>query len=78
MRNLDLNEVYSHEMGPISWSIATAHGNKSLLLEDLEKGVPPMRSAPSNATWIVDGFSSIHVLKEPKKPNHEGEFIPKK
>ena len=83
MPDLDLSEVYSHELGPVPWSIATAHGTlykatKALLLEDLENDIPPTRSAPPQAVWIMDGFSNIQVLKEPKPLDHEGMFVSQK
>ena len=58
MRGLDLYEVYSHELGPILWSIATAQGTlykakKALLLDDLEKDIPNIQAAPPDAVWML-------------------------
>ena len=70
MRDLDLYEVYSHELGPIPWAIATPHGtlyktSKPLLLEELEKGIPSIQAAREGSVWIIDVFASIQTLKQP-------------
>ena len=64
-RNLDLYDVYSYELGPIPWSIATPHGTlykttKAQLLEELEKDVPTTR-APDGSVFIIDGNQFIQV-----------------
>ena len=78
MRELDLFEVYSHELGPIPWAIATQDGTlhkatKSSLLEDLEKDVPSVGRPPPQSAMIIDAFTSIQVLKKPKQPGEEEE-----
>ena len=69
-RDLDLYDVYSHELGPIPWAIATPHGTlykatKSLLLDILEKNVPAVQHAPLGSVWIIDAFANIQILKKP-------------
>ncbi len=66
-RNLDLFEVYSHELGPIPWAIATPLGtalkpDKAKLMEILEKDTPAL-SKPQGAAWIIDTFAAIQTLK---------------
>lgn len=76
MRDVDLYDVYSHELGPIPWAIATQNGTiykvtKSLLLEELEKNVPSTRRLPAGVCVIIDAFATIQVLKKPKVPGEE-------
>ena len=66
-RDLDLHNVYAHELGPIPWAIATPLGtplktDKSKLLEDIECGIPSS-PRPQNAAWIIDAYSFIQTLK---------------
>ena len=74
-RELDLYQVYSYELGPVPWSIATQYGtlyktDKSKLLEDLEKNVPYVQQSPQGAVWIFDVFANIQVLK-PVPTHHQ-------
>ena len=70
--------MYSHELGPIPWAIATQHGTlykatKSILLEELEKAVPSVVRPPPHSAIIIEAFTSIQVLKKPKVPGEEEE-----
>ena len=72
-RDLDLFDVYSHELGPIPWAIATPHGtlyqsDKAKLIEELEKDIPSV-PPPANASWIIDLFAAIQVLKPAHLPH---------
>ena len=61
-------DVYSYGLGPIPWSIA--HGtiyktDKAALLNELEKDVQTLQHIPPDASWIIDFFGHVQVLKEP-------------
>jgi hypothetical protein len=71
--DLDLYEVYSHELGPIPWALSTPLAtplkpDKSKLLEDLEKDVPAVLCR-HGATWIIDAFAIIQTLRPVQKGN---------
>ena len=66
-RELDLFEVFSHELGPIPWALATVHGTlykfpKSKILEDLEKDIHAIQ-CPANIALVIDSFANIQKLK---------------
>ena len=61
-KNLDMKEVLSHPLGPISWSIATSNGtlrktNKAVLSNDLEKESTPSEEIPETSSCIIDAMS---------------------
>ena len=63
-RNLDMKDVLSHPVGPISWSIATSNGtlrktNKAVLSNDLEKESTPSEEIPENSSCIIDAMSLV-------------------
>ncbi len=67
-RNLDLFEVYSHELGPIPWAIATPLGtalkpDKAKLMEILEKDTPVLQQPRQGAAWVIDTFAAVQALK---------------
>jgi len=69
-RELDLYDVYSYELGPISWAIATPHGTiykttKSGLFQELEKDLPYICQAPMGSVCIKDAFANIQKLHKP-------------
>ncbi len=75
-RDLNLHDVYAHELGPVPWSIATPYGTlykakKALVLDILEKDVVPMQNAPPGAVLIVDAFANIQILKQPILPGSD-------
>ena len=70
-RGLDLYDVYSYELGPVSWVIATPYGTlnkstKSDHMEVLEKDIPfhdvLHPPGPGGAIWIIDAFANIQIL----------------
>ena len=76
VRDLDLHEVYSHELGPIPWALATVHGTlckteKSVLLKELEKDTASLNRTPQGAAWIIDGMALIQVLRKPSAEAYE-------
>ena len=59
-------EMFSRELGPISWALATPHGtlynsSKSKLLEDLEKDIPAIHF-PTYIALVLDTFANIQKL----------------
>lgn len=62
-RNMDLREVFSHSLGPLSWSLASSDGSlcktvKSKLFESLVGGVEPAEDVPPTAALIVDRMAA--------------------
>lgn len=68
-RDIDLQEVFKHSLGPLPWSLASTDGtlgktDKSKLLEPLTNAVEPAEDVPPTAAWIVDGMAILQSLKE--------------
>ena len=67
-RELPLQEVLSHPLGPLPWSLANADAslrktNKAALARELEKNVQPAEVIPGPSACIIDGMALVHRLK---------------
>ena len=63
-REFNLQDVLSHELGPLPYSLATLDGglmktSKSKLLPLLEKDVTSLDIVPSRAAYIVDAMATL-------------------
>ena len=66
-RKMDLQEVLTHELGPVPWSIACVDGSlvktaKSTLLAVLENDLPAVDHVQRNAAWMVDAMAVLQSL----------------
>ena len=57
-RQMNMQEVLTYPLGPLSWSLATADGAptktaKSTLLHILEGKAQPVEDVPASAVWIL-------------------------
>ena len=67
-RQLQMQEVLCHPLGPLPASLATSNGlprktNKAQLGRDLEKLVQPTVVVPTPSAYLIDGMSLIQKLK---------------
>ena len=63
-RNIDLQDVLMHPLGPIPWSLASNDGslrktNKAALSKILIRNVMPAENIPSPRVCIIDGMSLV-------------------
>ncbi|KAK3713974.1 hypothetical protein QZH41_005643 [Actinostola sp. cb2023] len=67
-RNLSMNEVLVHPLGPLPWSLATPDGslrktNKATLAKELQRNVPAVDIIPLPSATIIDGMALVQRLK---------------
>ena len=67
-RQLQMQEVLCHPLGPLPASLATSNGlpretNRAQLGRELEKLVQPTVVVPSPSAYLIDGMSLIQKLK---------------
>ena len=67
-RQLQMQEVFCHPLGPLPASLATSNGlprktNKAQLGRELEKLVQPTVVVPTPSAYLIDGMSLIQKLK---------------
>ena len=68
-RQMNMQEVLTYPLGPLSWSLATADGAptktaKSALLHILEEKAQPVEDVPASAVWILDEVAILHSMKD--------------
>ena len=68
-RQMNMQEVLTHPLGPLPWSLATADGAptntaKSALLHILEGKDQPVEDVTASAVWILDGVAILHSMKD--------------
>ena len=66
-RNLDVQKVLAHPLGPIPFSIARATGemastNKAELAKTLESKVQPIKRLSGDSATIIDGMALVHRI----------------
>ena len=67
-RHLWMNDVLSHPLGPLPWTLANADGimrktNKAALASELEKHVLPTKLIPEPYVTITDGMNLVQKTK---------------
>ena len=67
-RQLSMQEVLSHPLGPLPWSLAATDGtlkktSKSSLAKELQKDIPAVESLPTRSACIVDGMAMVQKLQ---------------
>ena len=63
-RNLKMEDILSHPLGPLSWALFTHDGllrktNKATLATTLQKNVTVAEQFPGNSASIVDGMNLV-------------------
>ncbi|KAL9956571.1 hypothetical protein ACROYT_G038064 [Oculina patagonica] len=66
-RNLQMDDILSHPLGPLPWALATPDGflrktNKAALATLLQKNVQQAEQIPSNAAAIIDEMSLVQKV----------------
>ena len=66
-RNLQMEEILSHPLGPLPWALATPDSflrktNKAALANLLQKNVQPAEHIPSNSAAIIDGMNLVQKV----------------
>jgi len=66
-RELDMQEVLSHPLGPLPWALANQDGSlrkteKAALMKKIGESVPPVETLPQNSACIIDGMSVVQKL----------------
>ncbi|KAK3728046.1 hypothetical protein QZH41_015787, partial [Actinostola sp. cb2023] len=66
-RNLEMEEILKHPLGPLPWSLSTPDGflrktNKAALATLLQKNVQPAERIPSNLAVVIDGMSLVQKV----------------
>lgn len=66
-RDLNMEEVLRHPLGPIPWSLASANGtmrktSKSVLCNEIIKNVKPAESLGENKACIIDGMALLQKV----------------
>ncbi len=67
-RNLQIESILSHPLGPLPWSLSTPDGllrktNKVTLASALQKDVPVVEQLPGNCASINDGMNLVQKVK---------------
>lgn len=66
-RNLQMEDILSHPLGPLPWALATPDGflrktNKAALATLLQKNVQPAEQIRNNSAAIIDGMSLVQKV----------------
>lgn len=66
-RQMNLQEVLAHELGPVPWSLASPDGtmaktNKAALSKLLENGVEFLQNQPRDSAVIIDSMAMLQTL----------------
>ena len=66
-RNLDMQQVLKHPLGPLPWALANPDGtmrktNKAVLARNLEKRVTPADTIPSPRACLIDGMTILYKM----------------
>ena len=67
-RNLKMDDILSHPLGPLPWSLSTPDGllrktNKSSLATTLQKNVEVAQQLPGNSVSVVDGMNLVQRIQ---------------
>ena len=67
-RKLQIREVLSHPLGPLSWALSTADGslritNKAALAKEIQKSVPFIDVIPQSSPCMIDAMALVQRLK---------------
>ena len=75
-RQLSMQEVLSHPLGPLPWALATPDGSlkktaKSSLAKELQDGAPAVENVPPQSACIIDGMALVQRIKGDQKTFRE-------
>ena len=67
-RNLKMEDILSHPLGPLSWALSTHDGllrktNKATLATTLQKNVTVAEQFPGNSASVVDRMNLVQRVK---------------
>ena len=67
-RNLQMQEVFTHALGPLPWALATPEGDprktaKAALATSIQKLAAPAENVPANSATVIDGMSLVQRLR---------------
>ena len=67
-RNLKMEDIFSHPLGPLPWALATPDGllrktNKASLATALQKSVIVADQLPPNPACVIDGMNLVQRVK---------------
>ena len=66
-RNLQMDDILSHHLGPLPWALATADGllrkNKASLATTLQKNVKVAVQLPGNSASVIDVMNLVQRVK---------------
>lgn len=75
-RQLSMQEVLSHPLGPLPWALAAPDGSlkktaKSSLAKALQDGAPAVENVPPQSACIIDGMALVQRIKGDQKTFRE-------